>query len=152
MLSEGQRIAHLGSWEYAADTRTTMWSEEEFRIYGLTPAMQSPTYDELVTKYIHPDDVTLLRKTFGAALNSCSVFELEHRIIRPNGSVRFLYNRAEPQFDENGRLVKYAGATLDITERTQAEEALRKANTKKGSNLRLTVVEDFDIFSSCLGH
>ncbi|MEA5115556.1 MAG: PAS domain S-box protein [Geobacteraceae bacterium] len=128
ILSEGQRIAHVGSFEYLAETRTTVWSEEEYRIYGLDPAGPSPAYDELLAKIIHPDDADLLHRTFTAAMQSGSIYELEHRIVHPDGKMRWVHERAKPYFDEQGKLVNCIGATLDITERKQAEEALGKAH------------------------
>jgi PAS domain S-box-containing protein len=130
MLAEGQRIAHLGSFEYVAATRTTVWSVEEYRIYGLDPARPSPAYDVMLAQCIHPDDAALLHQTFSAALQSHSVYELEHRIVRPDGSVRWVYDRALPYFDDRGTLLRYVGATLDITERKEAEEKLREVNTE----------------------
>jgi PAS domain S-box-containing protein len=123
-LAEAQKIAHLGSFEYIATTQTTIWSEEEFRIYGLDPAGPSPAYETMLQKCIHPNDVALLHETFTKAVQSRSVYELEHRIIRPDGSVRWVYDHAQPYFDEQGELVRYLGTTLDITERKQAEEKL----------------------------
>ncbi|MFA6293112.1 MAG: PAS domain S-box protein, partial [Victivallales bacterium] len=127
MLAEGQRIAHVGSWEYLADTQTTVWSEEQCRIYGIDPAAGAPSYAVMLARHIHPDDAAALQETFTAALRNREVYEQEHRIVRPDGRVRVLYERALPCFDEGGRLIKYMGASLDITERKQAEEALRKS-------------------------
>ena len=130
ILSEGQKIAHVGVFEYIVDTKTTVWSEEEYRIYGLDPEGPSPAYDVMLAKSIHPDDAALLHRTFSAAVQSGSIYELEHRIIRPDGSVRWVYNRAHPYFDRNGKLSRYVGITQDITERKQAEEALKKYRTE----------------------
>jgi len=130
ILSEGQKIAHVGTFEYIAETRTTVWSEEEYRIYGLDPEGPSPAYDVMLAKSIHPDDAALLHRTFSAAVQSGSIYELEHRIIRPDGSVRWVYDRAHPYFDRNGKLSRYVGITQDITERKQAEEALKKYRTE----------------------
>ncbi len=124
-LVEAQKIAHLGSFEYVAATRTTVWSEEEYRIYGLDPTGPSPAYDEMLAKCIHPDDVALLHESFTKAMQSCSVYQLEHRIVRPDGSVRWVYDLAHPYFDDQGELVRYVGTTLDITERKRGVEALR---------------------------
>ena len=79
ILAEGQRIAHVGTFEYVVDTRTTMWSEEEYRIYGLDPASPSPVYDVMLARSIHPDDADLLHRTFTAAIESRTIYELEHR-------------------------------------------------------------------------
>jgi PAS domain S-box-containing protein len=128
ILTEGQKIAHLGSFEYVAATRETVWSEEEYRIYGLDPAGPSPAYDVMLAKCIHPDDAALLHETFTKAMQIRSVYELEHRIVRPDGSVRWVYDRAHPYFDEKGMLLRYMGATLDITERKLKEEELNRLN------------------------
>jgi PAS domain S-box-containing protein len=123
-LVEAQKIAHLGSFEYGAVTQTTVWSEEEYRIYGLDPAGPSPTYDEMLNTCVHPDDAALLHESFTKAMQSCSVYELDHRIVRPDGSVRWVYDLAYPYLDEQGKLLRYVGTTLDITSRKQSEAAL----------------------------
>ena len=133
MLSESQKIAHLGSFEYVVETRTTVWSEEEFRIYGLDPAGPSPDYEVMLARHIHPGDAALLDKVFTAAMRNGLIYQLEHRIVRPDGSVRFVYDRAHPYFDAKGRLVRYVGATLDITERKRVEEELRASNQELSS-------------------
>jgi PAS domain S-box-containing protein len=123
-LAEAQKVAHVGSFEYVAAIQTTVWSEEEYRIYGLDPAGPSPTYDEMLRECIHPDDATLLHETFTKAMQSGSVYELEHRIVRPDGSVRWVYDRAQPYLDEKGKLARYIGTTLDITERNRVAAEL----------------------------
>lgn len=125
-MIEAQKIAHLGSFEYVAATKTTVWSEEECRIYGLDPAGPSPTYDVMLKKCIHPDDAALLHSTFTRAIQNKSVYELEHRIVRPNGEVRWVYDRAQPYLDVHGELLRYIGITLDITERKRLEEEGRQ--------------------------
>jgi len=136
LLAESQKIAHLGSFEYVAATRTTVWSEEEYRIYGLDPAGPSPTYETLLQRCIHPDDVAALHETFTEAMQSRSVYELEHRIVRPDGSLRWVYDRAHPYFDEQGELVRYVGATLDVTERHEADEQRSRFLALLGHELR----------------
>ena len=123
-LAEAQEVAHVGSFEYVAATGTTVWSEEEFRIYGLDPAGPSPAYDVMLAACIHPDDAPRLHEAFTQAIQNGSIYELEHRIVRPDGVVRWVYDRARPYFDDDGNLLRYVGATQDITERKQAEAAL----------------------------
>ena len=127
MLDEAQRIAHLGSFEYVAATQTTKWSEEEYRIYGLDPATPSPQYEDLLARHIHPDDAARLHETFTEAIRNNDVYEMEHRIVRPDGSIRWVYDRAHPYVDADGKLVRYVGATLDITERKEQERVRQQA-------------------------
>lgn len=129
-LLEAQKIAHVGSFEYDAATRMTVWSEEERRIYGLDPAAPAPAYDAILAQCSHPDDAALVHTTFTQAIQSRSVYEREHRIVRPDGSVRWVYDRVYPYFDEQGQLVRYLGTTQDITERKATEEILRLAQLK----------------------
>lgn len=124
MLEEGQRLAHLGSWEFQVDTGETVWSDEQFRIFGLEPGPQPPNYADLVQEHFHPDDAARVDRDFTAAVESGSPMEWEHRIVRPDGSVRVLHELALPHFDADGKLDRYLGATLDITERKRTEAQL----------------------------
>lgn len=129
-LEEGQRIAHVGSFEYIAATQETIWSDEECRIYGLEPGSPSPSYAIMLRDFIHPDDAALLDATFSEAMRNHTNYEMEHRIVRPDGVERVVYDLAHPYFDDKGELVKYIGATLDITERKQAEISLRESEER----------------------
>lgn len=127
LLSEAQKIAHMGSFEFIAGTARTIWSEEEYRIYGLDPSRPSPDYPEMLAKCIHPDEAELLQRTFSDAIRNQTIYELEHRIVRPDGSVRWVYDRAKPYFDDAGNLLRYVGATLDITDKVLDRKALEAA-------------------------
>ncbi|MFN8596687.1 MAG: PAS domain S-box protein [Anaerolineae bacterium] len=142
-LAQAQKIAHLGSFEYVAATQTTVWSEEEYRIYGLDPAEPSPAYEVMLQESIHPDDAARLNEVFTQAMQSRSVYELEHRIVRPDGSVRWVYDRALPYFDGQGELERYIGTTLDITDRKRAEaERARLAADRDRYAERLQLILD----------
>lgn len=131
VLSIGEKIAQMGTFEYMADTKATFWSEGEYRVYGLEPEGPSPVYEVMLAKNIHTDDAALLHQTFSAAVLNGSVYELEHRVVRPDGSVRWVHDRANPYFDQNGKLVRYVGSTLDITDRMKADEIIRTSLQEK---------------------
>ncbi len=130
LLKNSQEIAHLGSFEFVVADQNTIWSEEEYRIYGLDPTGPSPDYDLMLEKCIHPDDAKLLHDSFMTAMQKQEIYELEHRIIRPDGSIRWVYDKAYPYFDEHGNLLGYVGATLDITERKHLQKDLEILNAE----------------------
>jgi PAS domain S-box-containing protein len=127
LLVESQKVSHFGSFEYVAATQETIWSEEEYRIYGIDPADGSPPYERMLEHHIHPDDAALLDRTFRDAFAKGGVYELEHRIIRPDKSVRIVHDIAHPYFDNDGNLYKYIGTTHDVTERRELEAQLLQA-------------------------
>ena len=142
LLAEAQKIAHMGSFEYIAATQTTVWSEEEYRLYGLDPTGPSPTYEEMLEKCIHPDDKERLHEVFTQAMRNQGKYELEHRIVRPEGDVRWVYDRAHPYFDDQGKLLRYVGMTLDITERKRAEVGLRKLSVAVEQSPVIVMITD----------
>ncbi len=129
LMADGESIAQLSAWEYEVATQKTTWSPGEARIYGIEPG-PSPDYSVLLRKHVHPDDVDSLDRTFLNAVANQRTFEMVHRIVRPDGSVRTLRNLAHPRFDPTGTLVTYVGVTLDETERKQAEEDMQRSEAR----------------------
>jgi hypothetical protein len=91
-------------------------------------------------KYIHRKDQPRVLAALREAIRTKGIFELEHQVLRVDGSLEWTFSRAVPILDEQGEISEWFGAPSDITERKQAEEALRKADRRK------------DEFLSMLGH
>lgn len=121
LMQNGERIAQIGSWEYLVDSQQTLWSKGERDIYGIDSNSPSPNYQTMLQVFIHPYDVARLDQTFRNALTQRIAFQIEHKIVRPNGEVRQVRELAYPDFDDCGNLVKYFGTTLDITESSRME-------------------------------
>lgn len=128
LLADAQKIAHLGSFEYVAATGKITWSEEEYRIYGLEPNGVLLTFEEMLSRSIHPEDANLFQRKFASAVKKQKTYKLEHRIIRPDGSIRWIHNLAQPFFDEQKNLLRYVGTTMDITERKREDSEAQKQN------------------------
>lgn len=128
-LREAQRVAHIGSWDCDAIAQTTWWSEELFQIHGLDPKQPLPSPVETL-QLIHPDDLTVFKALTEQAIVDGKAYEKDLRIVRPDGSVRFVQVQGMPLFDEQGTCIRMVGTTLDITERKQAEEALRESEKR----------------------
>ncbi len=115
-LSRAQQIAHVGSFELAANGSPTYWSDECFRIIGLEPDSGLPTREHFLENVIHPDDRALNQRIVQKALRECSDFDYEYRIRRPDGSVRWVNARGKPVCNSDNRTVFVEGTFLDITE------------------------------------
>jgi PAS domain S-box-containing protein len=130
-LATTQQIAHVGSWEFNLQTQKRLWSAETFRIFGLDPSQSEPTTAEFL-QMIHPEDRAAFQTQQQQALKQKTSFSLEHRIIRPDGSIRHVESRAELIHDPQGQIIKLLGAIIDITERKQTElEILRSRDLRE---------------------
>ncbi|MDG2615212.1 GAF domain-containing protein [Thermoleptolyngbya sichuanensis XZ-Cy5] len=127
-LSDAQRLARLGSWEYNVQTQTVRWSEQTYRIFGLDPA-QSPTYRTL-RRLIHPADVRSFEQFVKRAIATGAAYDHEMRIVLPDGSIRHLHNWGQA-IVEQGRTVRLFGTMQDITERKQAEQRLQQQTQRE---------------------
>ncbi len=126
-LSKAQKTAHVGNWEWDVVTNKLYWSEEVYRIYGVDPEEYVPTF-ESVGKAMHPDDAESFINAVNAALYERKSFELDYRLIRPDGTVRTVHTIGEVFYDPEGKPLIKSGTIQDITEQKEAEEALRKSH------------------------
>ncbi len=118
-LEEAQRISHVGYQERDLATNRYAWSDETYRILGLSPQQPVGSRDE-VEKLIHPDDRQLLAEV----LEGHPRYDVEFRVVRPSGEVRVVRTQGDVVRDESGRPVRVFGTIQDITERKQAEQRL----------------------------
>lgn len=121
-LARAQEIAHLGNWDWEIESGRLRWSDEVFRIFGLVPGGSDVTYPMFLGA-VHPDDLEFVQTSVDAALRGEKPYDIDHRILRPDGSERIVHEQAEVVFDESGRPVRMLGTAQDITERKKAEEA-----------------------------
>ncbi|MBL9186662.1 MAG: PAS domain S-box protein [Opitutaceae bacterium] len=127
-MREAQRIAHLGNWELDIAKNELSWSEEIFRIFGVEPSRFAATYDAFLA-LVHPDDRAAMQAAQEIALSGQKPLEIEHRIIRGDGEVRFVRERGELIHDENGKPVALSGTVLDVTDQRAKEDQLRLLET-----------------------
>ncbi|MEG4488160.1 diguanylate cyclase domain-containing protein [Microcoleus sp. D2_18a_B4] len=124
-LSEAQRVAHIGSWEFDVITGKITWSPELFKILGRSSALGEPTYEENLRLY-HPESARQLHRVVQRALTHGEPYLLRLRIVRPNGSIRHTEARGQVQLNAEGQVIRLFGTSQDITDRVQAETELRE--------------------------
>ena len=129
-LAEGQRLSHTGSWAWnPLSEQCFYWSEEMFRIFEIDPQQGLPT-SEIFWARIHPEDRESMRELLGKSALEKTEYVHDHRILLPDGTVKHNHAIGHPVLDEAGELVEFVGTAMDVTERKQAEEALRESETR----------------------
>jgi two-component system, chemotaxis family, CheB/CheR fusion protein len=128
-LRRAQELSHLGSWELDLVENRLAWSDEVFRIFGLEPQEFGATYEAFLD-VVHPDDRTAVDKAYSSSLrDGQDTYEIDHRIVRKTtGEVRVVHEKCEHFRNESGRIIRSVGMILDVTDRKQAEEILKKVH------------------------
>ena len=128
LLSNAVRISHMGTWEWNILDDSEVWSDQQFRIFGLEPGAVAPSYD-LFMQMLHPDDHQMVLHATDQALNHGQQYDIECRIIVPSGEVRFIHCQGEVYRNDNNQPVTMLGTVLDVTDQHKREEAQRLAIT-----------------------
>ncbi len=135
-LTAAQRVAHMGNWDLDLVKNELRWSDEIYRIFGLKPQEFDATYEAFLNT-VHPDDREFVDTSYAKSVKSNTPYDVVHRIVRPDGEVRYVHEKAEDMKDETGKTIRSIGTVQDITERKEAEDALKKntAELRKMVNL-----------------
>ncbi len=121
-LAEAQRLSRTGSFGWNVSSGEIVWSEENYRIFEYEPTTRITI--EMVLNRVHPDDIALVRQVIKRATTHKEAYDFEHRLLMPDGSVKYLNVVAHAVADQSGEW-QFVGAVMDITARAKAEEALR---------------------------
>ncbi|MDT5062094.1 MAG: hypothetical protein QOH63_2553 [Acidobacteriota bacterium] len=135
-MSEAQRIAHLGSWEFDAMTGKVTWSDELWRIFGLKPRACGLSFEEYLAM-VYPDDHDLVKSINELSQQANKDFGYDYRIILPDGSERVLRANGRVICDTHGQMVKVMGTDQDITEQRRIEDDLEQARDAALESTRL---------------
>ena len=126
LLAEAQKVAGLGCWEWDPESGRLAWSDELYRIYGVTREEFTPSFEAYLER-VHADDRQNSGAMMARALMDGRGFTMQERIVRPGGEVRYLRSQGEVARNERGKPIKVFGACLDVTEQRHSETALRQA-------------------------
>jgi PAS domain S-box-containing protein len=134
-LARAQTIAHVGNWDWEIGTGRIAWSDEIFRIFGHEPRAFMPTYEGFLGA-VHPEDRPRLTEAVARALDAGAPYEVEHRILRPDGSEGVVMERGEVYRDVTGQPLCMVGTVQDITERRAVDRLKREFVSTVSHELR----------------
>jgi PAS domain S-box-containing protein len=140
---QAEEIANLGSWEIDLVSESVYWSDQFFRICGYKPNEVQPSI-KLNMDMVHPDDRERTEYMFRQAFLFGNDYKIENRIVRPDGTIRYVYSQAIVDKDISGKPLRLRGVFFDITDRKEAEEA-RRQEEERYHNILNSVMEGFQI-------
>jgi len=142
-LAEAQRLTHTASFALSVPGRKIIhWSLEHFRLFGFDPEKGLPT-QEAARSRIHPGDLKKVEEVYERAIRERTDYELDCRIVFPDGAMKYIREIGHPVFDESGNLVEYVGTVMDVTDRRRADEErerLRQAQADLAHVNRVTTM------------
>jgi PAS domain S-box-containing protein len=125
-LLEAQKLSHTGSWRVDVASGAVTVSPEIYRIHDIKPDDDPSTTQFFFTKF-HPEDRKRVVELFERAQIEKTEFEVDYRIVLPNGTIRHLHTIGRPNLNDSGELAEFVGTAIDVTAAKQAEEALRRS-------------------------
>jgi PAS domain S-box-containing protein len=134
-ISEGQRVAHMGSWAFNA-AGFEYWSSELFRIHGLEPSDKPPTVEEYLA-LVHPEDRTFMKQGITNMLGDHRPFDFTKRIVRPDGEIRHVRCVGVP-VTQRGTFQGFLGTGMDVTDQGRLTEELRRSESHLAEAQKLT--------------
>ncbi len=127
-LAEAQRLTHTGSWAWQVEGKEALHlSEEWYRIYGFDPKEGLSAWEKRRQR-LHPEDRAKWQETTDRAIAEKSEYEVEHRILLPDGTVKYTHTVGHPVLNAAGDVLQFLGTMVDVTERKRAELLLAAEN------------------------
>lgn len=130
-LDDAQRIARLGHWEANLHSGELYWSATIYSIFGYDPQHYRPSLENF-RRALHPEDIALVDASEQRVMAG-GVHDVVHRIIRPDGEVRWVHELAHLQPDDQGRMLRLVGTVQDVTEQASAEAAIKAQSERLAS-------------------
>ncbi len=151
-LAEAQKLTHTGSWAWRlADRNAVHLSEEWYRIYGFDPARGAPTWEEYFER-VHPEDCLKLRNTIEWAIAEKADYDLEFRILLPNGTMKWIHTVGHPALSDAGELEQFAGSSTDITTLKSGEHEREKLRELEADLAHINRVSMLGEMAASLAH
>jgi PAS domain S-box-containing protein len=151
-LAEAQRLTHTGSGAWRVPGWDALYlSEEWYRIYGFDPKHGLAAWKERLQR-MHPEDQADVQETKDQAIRQKSDYEVDHRIVLPDGTIKYTHTVGHPVLNASGEVEQFVCTMMDVTERKQAEEAREALRRSQADLARISRVTTMGEFSASLAH
>jgi len=133
-FKRGQFFANIGTWDWHIETGKLYWSERVGYLFGYHESITEFSYAAFINS-VHPDDKESVTTHLKACVEGTAIYDIEHRIVWPNGEIRWLHERGDVIRDVQGKAIQMLGITQDVTEKKQVELELQasKESAEKAS-------------------
>jgi PAS domain S-box-containing protein len=151
-LAEGQRLSHTGSWAWnVASNQIIHSSHEHCALFGFDPEA-GPGSLQTFSQRVHPDDLHRVMEVWERAIREGADYELDFRVVLPEGIVKHIHTEAHPVFNPSGDLIEFIGTSIDVTERKRAEEEREKLRHAEADLAHVSRVTTMGELSASLAH
>jgi PAS domain S-box-containing protein len=127
-------VGGIATWDFRLDTGVVVWNREHFLMLGYEPGEVEPGYETFLAR-VHPDDADSVDQAFRHALDAATDYQADFRVVWPEGEVRAITAVGHLEVDASGRPLRQYGVMFDVTERLQAEKAVRRAEAEKAAQV-----------------
>jgi PAS domain S-box-containing protein len=143
-LGEALRIGRMGYLDWNLVTNELVWSPETYRLFGYEPGGAFKPTAEATAAMVPAEDSAYVNERLEAALAGTAPYDIEHRMVRPDGEIIHVHALAEVTRDERGRPLRILGTVIDVTERKRAEDALRISEERRQLALEAASASTWD--------
>ncbi len=143
-LALATRTGNIGIWDWDVTNNILLWDDSMYQLYGIRHEDFGSAYESWAST-LHPEDRAHTEGEIQAALRGEREYAPEFRILRPDGSVRYIKAASHTLFDDNGKAVRMVGVNYDLTERRLAEESLRNSEHRLKEAQRIAHIGDWDL-------
>ncbi|MBE9182624.1 PAS domain-containing protein [Oculatella sp. LEGE 06141] len=150
-LRSALEASRMGTWDWNIETGQVQWSNNMEAMFGLEPEAFDGSF-QMFSERLHPVDRDRVLATINQAIATGEDYNIEFRVVYPNGTIRWALSQGKVFYDRNGHPVRMAGNDIDITKRKQAEIALRESEQRYAALLQVSPVGIFrtDVHGDCL--
>ncbi|MCP3932681.1 MAG: response regulator [Bacteroidetes bacterium] len=129
ILNKAQEISHLGHFEYDIESQNLVWSDEVYRIFKRNPDIFTPTYEKYFKGQLHPEDRSNAEKKYLDSIENKESFDFEARVLLEDGTIKYIQNIGQTDYDQTGEPIHTIGMIVDITSSKKAAEELRESES-----------------------